>query len=204
MTAGSLPVTMFAMGAESEAGLAGVGDSYVLADVAPHAPYRPSAAVLVRYLAAATALSLLGVATTNPVISGWFTSGPRMPVQPPIWVFLVVWTVVYFADAIAGWLIWRAGATRRVRTALRLHLTQLVLQAVWLIAFMLQVLVQGALLWVVFGIILVLDIATLVAAVSAWRASRWASVILAGVLVWLLYGTVLSFGDTVLRFLSTG
>jgi tryptophan-rich sensory protein len=195
---------MFAMGAEAEAGLSGVGDSYVLADAAPHAPYRPSGAVLVRYLAAAAVLSVLGAATTSPLISRWFTSGPRMPVQPQIWVFVVVWTVVYFADAVAGWLIWRAGATGGMRTALRLHLTQLVLQAVWLIAFALQVLVQGALLWVVFGIILVLDIATLVAAVSAWRASRWASVILAGVLVWLLYGTVLSFGDTVLRFLSTG
>lgn len=203
MTDRPLPVTMVAMGAEAEAGLSGAGDSYVLADAAPHAPYRPSGAVLLRFLTAAVALSLLGAATTTPLISGWFTSGPRMPAQPQVWVFFAVWTVVYVADALAGWLIWRAGVTRPVRTALRLHLTQLVLQAVWLLVFALQALVQGTLLWVVFAIILVLDIATLAAAVSAWRASRWASVILAAVLVWLLYGTVLSFGDTVLRYLST-
>ncbi|MDH2443498.1 tryptophan-rich sensory protein [Amnibacterium sp. CER49] len=204
MTDVSPTATMVAMGVEPEAGLSGAGDSYVLADAAPHAPYRPSGAVLLRFLAAAALLSLLGAATTTPLISEWFTSGPRMAAEPRVWVFLVVWTAVYFADAIAGWLIWRAGFTRQVRAALRLHLTQLVLQAVWLIAFALQAPVRGALLGVVFGILLVLDIATLAAAVSAWRASRWATVILGGVLVWLLYGTVLSFGDTVLRSLSAG
>ena len=53
------------------------------------------------------------------------------PLTPPNWVFAPVWTLLYVAIALAGFLIWRAPDRSRTGIALALWIKQLVLNALW-------------------------------------------------------------------------
>jgi tryptophan-rich sensory protein len=155
---------------------------------------------LVGFLAIGAGLSALGFLTTTPLLGSWFDAGPQVPWQPGIWVFVCVWSVLYLLDGVAGWLLWRALPGRHgARSALTLWTVQIVLQVAWLVAFAAQAAVSGALLWGVFVVVVVLDLATGAAAAAAWRPARAASVLLLVMLAWLLYGTVLSAAATAVR-----
>lgn len=158
---------------------------------------------LIPFLVAALLLAALGVASTTPAVSGWFTAGPRVPWTPALTTVIVIWTTLDLLNGLAGWLIWRARSRRRDATAVfLLYEAQFALQVLWLVAFMAQGLVTGSLLWVVLALILLLDLATAAAALAAWRVSRPAALMLFAILAWLLYGTALSWGDTALRITS--
>lgn len=158
----------------------------------------PGAATVLPFLGVSAVLSLLGLLTTTPVWSQWFTSSPRVEWTPQIGVFTLGWTVVYVLDGVAGWLLWRALKQAANRMALGLYWVQIALQAAWLLTFIAQTTVHGAWLWAVFAVIVVLDIVTGAAAAAAWQPSRPAGVLLLIVLLWLLFGTVLSGADTIL------
>jgi translocator protein len=161
---------------------------------------RPSRLSLPLFMALALALSLLGLLTTTPLASGWYTAGPSPDWTPQTWVFALGWTVVYVLDGSAGWLLWRRRAAAPYSSGvLLLYWVQIGLQALWLIGFMAQGLVAGAGLWLVFAVIVALDVVTLVAATTAWPVSRAAAVLLMVVLAWLLLGTALAGAATLLR-----
>lgn len=63
----------------------------------------------------------------------WYEGLRKPPLNPPNWVFGPVWSLLYIAIAIAGWLVWRA----RPASAKPLALWggQLVLNAVWSLLF---------------------------------------------------------------------
>jgi translocator protein len=48
---------------------------------------------------------------------------------PPSWLFGPVWTILYAAIAVAGWLVWRR--TRTWTPAMTAYAVQLVLNAIW-------------------------------------------------------------------------
>ena len=59
----------------------------------------------------------------------WYAGLRKPPLNPPSWVFGPVWTLLYLAIAVAGWLVWRA----RPESPLQLSLWagQLVLNGAW-------------------------------------------------------------------------
>lgn len=63
----------------------------------------------------------------------WYEALQKPPLNPPDWVFAPVWSALYLAIAVAGWLVWRA----RPASAAPLALwgTQLVLNAAWSLLF---------------------------------------------------------------------
>jgi len=61
----------------------------------------------------------------------WYAHLTKPSWTPPGAVFGPVWTVLYFLMATAAWLVWRGGGFARHRTALRLFLGQLLLNAAW-------------------------------------------------------------------------
>lgn len=166
---------------------------------------QPGIRSLVVFLVAALLLAALGVATTTPAVSDWFRAGPQVPWTPALTTVTVIWTTVDILNGIAGWLLWRARSGRRRRDAapvFLLYCAQFALQVLWLLAFMAQSLVAGGMLWVVFALVVLLDLTTAATAFAAWRVSRPAAVLLLVILAWLLYGTALSWGDTALRILN--
>lgn len=63
----------------------------------------------------------------------WYENLHKPPLNPPDWVFGPVWSVLYLAIAVAGWLVWRT----RPASARPLALwgSQLLLNAAWSLLF---------------------------------------------------------------------
>ena len=117
----------------------------------------------------------------------WYEGLRKPPLNPPSWVFGPVWSALYLAIAVAGWLVWRARpASRRPLT---LWGGQLVLNAAWSLLFFGLHLASLALL----------DILFLLGLVIATTASFLRVRIMAGALfvpyaTWVAFAAYLSAG----------
>ncbi|MEP3437643.1 MAG: TspO/MBR family protein [Hoeflea sp.] len=58
----------------------------------------------------------------------WYRGLHRPSWTPPNWVFPLVWSILYIAIGVSGWLVWQAGGPG---LAMALWLLQLVLNAAW-------------------------------------------------------------------------
>lgn len=117
----------------------------------------------------------------------WYEALQKPPLNPPSWIFAPVWSVLYLAIAVAGWLVWRA----RPASAgpLALWGTQLVLNGVWSLLF--------------FGLRLpglaLIDIVLLLASLivtTAWffRVRAWAGALFLPYTAWVGFATYLNAG----------
>ncbi|HEX2493005.1 MAG TPA: TspO/MBR family protein [Steroidobacter sp.] len=59
----------------------------------------------------------------------WYSQLQKPVWNPPSWVFGPVWTLLYLAMAVAGWLVWRKA--RAVTPALQLCGLQLIANGLW-------------------------------------------------------------------------
>jgi tryptophan-rich sensory protein len=139
------------------------------------------AAVLV-FLAVVAAAALLG---TQFQPGAWYAGLAKPAWTPPNWVFGPVWTILYIAIAIAGWLVWRR--TRRMSPALWFWSAQIVLNAAWS--------------WLFFGLqrpgLALVDIGLLLAAIAGFilaarRESLAAAVLFVPYLLWVGYASALN------------
>lgn len=103
---------------------------------------------------------------------------------PPSWVFGPVWTVLYAAVAVAGWLSWRAAG---VDAAIAWWVVQLVLNAAWTPIFF----GAGEYGWalVEIGFLLAAVVATIVAVRRRSTLGAW---LLAPYLAWVGFASVLN------------
>jgi benzodiazapine receptor len=117
----------------------------------------------------------------------WYQALQKPPWTPPDWLFAPVWTVLYLAIAVAGWLAWRA-RDGEGSTALSFWVAQLVLNGMWS--------------WLFFGLhrpdLALLDIVLLDAAIvgfglSALPISRLAAGLFVPYGLWVAYATALTF-----------
>ena len=110
---------------------------------------------------------------------------------PPSWLFGPVWTLLYVMIAFAGWLAWRAGATRRELT---LFGVQLVLNAAWTPLFF-----GLGWFWVAFAEILVLWLAIVAVIVAFAKRSKAAGLLLVPYLGWVSFAAALNLSIAVLN-----
>ena len=117
----------------------------------------------------------------------WYDALQKPPWTPPDWLFAPVWTVLYLAIAVAGWLVWR-GHGGQSSTALSFWVAQLILNGLWS--------------WLFFGLhrpdLALLDIVLLDAAIvgfvmSALPISRLAAALFVPYGLWVGYATALTF-----------
>jgi benzodiazapine receptor len=101
----------------------------------PAVPFAPG--LLVLSLALCFAAAAIGSAATMPAIGGWYAGLEKPSFNPPNWIFGPVWTVLYAAMALVLWQILKARPAdpARRRRAMAAFATQLVLNALWSIAF---------------------------------------------------------------------
>lgn len=90
-----------------------------------------SGLALVVFLALGFAAAAIGGASAAGNTSGWYDTLRRPSWRPPDWVFGPVWTVLYVAIAVAGWLVWRQRGSPGATAALSVWAVQLVLNAAW-------------------------------------------------------------------------
>jgi len=97
---------------------------------------------------------LIGSVFTTPAIPTWYAALQKPAFTPPNWLFAPAWLTLYLLIGIAAFLIWRKGlAQKEVKTALLIFAIQLILNALWSVAFFglkspLAGVIVIALLWV--------------------------------------------------------
>jgi benzodiazapine receptor len=177
-------------------------------DVAPRPSSSPapsaarSAVALVAFLVIASAVAALGAVTTVREVDGWYADAAKAFWTPPNVVFGPVWTVLYALMSVAAWQVWRTAPAdpHARRTALRLYVAQLVLNALWTpVFFGLYPATGPAALWIALAIILALDVLVLLTMIRFWAVSRIAAVLLIPYWAWVLYATTLNGADAVLN-----
>ena len=144
--------------------------------------HEPVLSLLV-FLAVVAAAAFTG---TQFMPGGWYAALDKPSWTPPNWLFSPVWTLLYIAIAVAGWLVWRK--TRRIDAALAIWIAQLVVNAAWS--------------WLFFGIhqtgLALADIMLLLVLIAGFialarRASRIASALFIPYFLWVAYATTLNF-----------
>ncbi|MHA6780412.1 TspO/MBR family protein [Pseudonocardia saturnea] len=106
---------------------------------------------------------------------------------PPTWLFGPVWTVLYVAIAVAGWLVWRRAGWSGARAALTVFAVQLVLNALWTPLFF-----GAGLFGVAFVEIVLLWLAIVATIVLFARHSRPAALLLVPYLAWVTFASALN------------
>ena len=141
------------------------------------------ASLIVCYVA-----GFVGSIYTRPAIPAWYVTLNKPSFTPPNWLFFPVWTTLYGLMGISLFLIWREGLKeKRVATALVLFAIQLILNALWSIAFFgLRSPVSGLV------IIIVLWIAILLTMIWFFRISGVAGWLLIPYLIWVGFAVVLN------------
>lgn len=117
----------------------------------------------------------------------WYEGLHKPPLNPPNWLFGPVWSVLYLAIAVAGWLVWRdRPATTR---PLVLWGGQLVLNAAWSLLFFGLHLPSLALVEIM--LLLALLIAT---TVSFFRVRALAGLLFLPYVAWVCFAAYLNAG----------
>ncbi len=139
---------------------------------------------LLIFLAMVAATALVGV-QFEP--GPWYLALHKPSWTPPSWIFGPVWSVLYVAIAVAGWLVWRSKAVSVTKPIL-LWLLQLILNGLWS--------------WLFFGLhrpgLALVDILGLLATIgffiaSAANISRVAAWLFVPYALWVGFATALNF-----------
>jgi benzodiazapine receptor len=143
---------------------------------------------LVVSIIASLAAGAIGSVFTRQAIPTWYDTLEKPIFNPPNWVFMPVWTLLYIMMGVAAFLVWRKGLeNRQVRIALIVFLVQLVLNTLWSVVFFgfespLLGLIVIAALWV----------AILFSTLMFYRISRVAGVLMLPYLLWVTFAAVLN------------
>ncbi len=116
----------------------------------------------------------------------WFEGLAKPSWNPPNWLFGPVWTLLYIAMAVAGWLVWKRSG-ERATPVLGLWFVQLALNAAWS--------------WLFFGLhrppLALVDIVALLACIVAFailarRVSPVSSWLFVPYVLWVAFATALN------------
>jgi len=142
------------------------------------------------FVGATVAVAGVGSLATSAGMD-WYDGLDKPGFTPPDATFGVVWTILYAAIALAGWLAWRASDDPRPT---RWWAVQMALNLAWTVVFFgLRSPVGGT-------IVIVVLLAAIVATVTAAaRVSTPAAVLLFPYLVWCGFAAALTVGVTVLN-----
>jgi len=143
---------------------------------------------LVVSIIACLAAGAIGSIFTRQAIPTWYATLEKPAFNPPNWLFAPVWTLLYLLMGVAAFLVWRKGLeNRQVRIALIVFLVQLVLNALWSVAFF-------GLESPLFGVVVIaaLWVAILFTVLKFYRISLAASVLMWPYLLWVTFAAVLN------------
>lgn len=143
---------------------------------------------LVVSIVACQLAGLIGSVFTASAIPTWYAALQKPAFTPPNWLFGPAWFTLYVLMGIAAFLIWRQGlASKEVKLALVIFTIQLILNALWSVAFFgfrspLAGIVVITLLWV----------AILFTLIKFFRLSVPAGVLLLPYILWVSFAAVLN------------
>lgn len=131
----------------------------------------------------------IGSLFTMPAIPTWYATLQKPSFAPPNWVFFPIWTSLFIMMGISLFLVWQKGCEdKKVKTALYLFTGQLILNALWSVAFFglrssLLGLMEIIFLW----------IAILATILSFMKLSRTAAYLLIPYILWVSFAAFVNF-----------
>lgn len=144
---------------------------------------------LATFVIVAELAGILGTVFTVRSIPTWYAGLQKPSFNPPNWVFGPVWTVLYFLQGLAAYLVWeRRDSHPQAGTALKLFWIQLALNAIWTPIFF------GAKnLGLAFVEIILMWIFIVLTMVWFWRVRPTAAYLMLPYLAWVTFASVLNF-----------
>lgn len=131
---------------------------------------------------------VIGSVFTTPSIPTWYATLKKPSFTPPGWLIGPVWITLFFLMGISAFLVWHKGLNnRQVKTALIIFAAQLILNALWSVAFFGF---QSPLAGLV--VISVLWIAILLTIFEFLKVSRPAGLLLLPYILWVSFAAVLN------------
>jgi benzodiazapine receptor len=139
-------------------------------------------------IAACQCAGAIGSAFTIRAIPTWYATLQKPPFTPPNWLFAPAWITLYTLMGIAAFLVWRKGLDKpQTRTALVIFLIQLILNALWSVAFFgLESPLYGLI------VIIALWIAILFTLLKFFRISMAAGILLVPYILWVSFAAALN------------
>ncbi|HUU65564.1 MAG TPA: TspO/MBR family protein [Dehalococcoidales bacterium] len=138
---------------------------------------------------------LIGSIFTMPAITTWYATLQKPPFNPPNWLFAPAWATLYLLMGISAFIIWRRGlGNPQVKRALFLFVIQLVLNALWSVAFF-------GLESPLYGVIVIaaLWVAILFTILKFFKVSSVAAVLMLPYILWVTFAAVLNVSIWVLN-----
>jgi tryptophan-rich sensory protein len=150
---------------------------------------------LVISIIACQCAGFIGSLFTTPAITTWYATLQKPPFTPPNWLFAPAWITLYLLMGISAFIIWRRGLDNRwVKRALTVFLIQLVLNALWSVAFF-------GLESPLYGVIVIaaLWVAILFTILKFFKISSVAAVLMLPYILWVTFAAVLNVSILVLN-----
>ena len=138
---------------------------------------------------------LIGSVFTMSAIPTWYATLQKPPFTPPNWLFAPAWITLYLLMGISAFIIWRRGLDNRwVKQALIIFLIQLILNALWSVAFF-------GLESPLYGVIVIaaLWVAILLTILKFFKVSSGAAVLMLPYILWVTFAAVLNVSIWVLN-----
>ena len=132
---------------------------------------------------------IIGSLATVPAIPTWYASLKKPSFSPPNWIFGPVWAGLYTLMGISLFMVWQRRAGHpQPKTALFFFFIQLILNALWSVAFF-------GLRSPLFGLIAIvlLWIAILLTMISFFGISKAAVLLLLPYILWVSFAVLLNF-----------
>jgi len=126
---------------------------------------------------------------TLPAIPTWYATLQKPSFAPPNWVFFPVWTSLFIMMGISLFLVWQKGREdKKVKTAIYFFAGQLILNALWSVAFFgLRSPLLGLMA------IIILWIAIFATILSFMKLSRTAAYLLIPYILWVSFASIVNF-----------
>ena len=131
---------------------------------------------------------------TNPNIDGWYGTLKKSALNPPGYVFGIVWPILYVLLAIAAWKMWRTRKEEGDKVLFMLFWTQMFLNWSWSFVFFEFHLISVGFWWIV-----ALDLTMLAFIFKAWQNYRSPALLVSPTLLWGCFAAYLNYSIWVLN-----
>ena len=140
------------------------------------------------FVAVCLIVQLGGGLLTSMSVREWYPTITKPSWNPPGWIFGPVWTALYLAMAVAGWLIWRQRLLQNIGPAMALFGIQLFLTLLWSALFFAM---RNPML--AFFEVVLLWVAILLTTIAFWRIRPAAGILFFPYLAWVGFAAMLNF-----------
>jgi translocator protein len=130
----------------------------------------------------------LGGFFTSRSVAEWYPALTKPSFTPPSWLFMPVWTLLYFLMAVSAFLIWRIGLqSNGVKFALAVFIFQLAFNVAWSAVFFGMKSTIGGMI-----VITLLWLAILFTIILFFRLSKISAALLIPYILWVSFASVLN------------